>query len=177
MTILNLYYSQGGNTQRVAETIAQAAEEAGHEVETVAVEADGELDLLGYDVVFAGSGVYAFLPGEPMMQGLGKAMGEYRRSGELKPCSPRRPGKKAVVYCTYGGPHTGAHEAVPAVKWLGQVFDHLGIDVVAEWYVVGEFHGSAAEMSVKGRLGDIRGRPTETDLRAIAEQVKGILRV
>ena len=179
MKVLNLWYSQTGNTAKVASAIAEAAVAAGHEVDAVDVagEPDRAIDLLAYDIAFAGSGVYAFLAGKPVMEYLGRLLGEQRRAGEVKPKAPRRPGKRAVVYCTYGGPHTGVNEAVPAVKWLGQIFDHLGIEVVAEWYVVGEFHGSAAEMSVKGRLGDIRGRPNEADLRAIAEQVKGILGV
>ena len=31
--------------------------------------------------------------------------------------------------------------------------------------------------SLDGRLGDIRGRPNEQDLRDLAEKVKGILRI
>ena len=177
MKVLNLYYSQGGNTARVAERISQAAAEAGHEVDTVVVDAEIDVDVLAYDVVFAGSGVYQWLPGKPLMAGFGALLKRYSEAGEVKPCSPRRSGKKAVVYCTYGGPHTGVNEAVPAAKWMGQLFDHLGIEVVAEWYVVGAFHGESHPMGTGGRLGDVRGRPSEDDLRAVAEQVRGILRV
>ena len=177
MKVLNVYYSSTGNTAKVAEAITRAAEEAGHEVDTVALPSDAGLDVLGYDLVFAGSGVYQWLPGKPLMERFGKRLKAYSAAGEVKLACPRRPGKKAVVYCTYGGPHTGASEPVPAVKWMGQFFGHLGIEVVAEWYVVGEFHGEFAKNNVGGRLGDIQGRPNDEDLRQVAEQVKGILRV
>lgn len=177
MRVLNLYYSSTGNTAKVAKAISQAVEDAGHEVETVEVAADQEVDFLAYDFVFAGSGVYQWLPGKPMMEWLGARLKAYSAAGEVKPCCPRRPGKRAVVYCTYGGPHTGVNEALPTTKWLGQIFEHLGIQVVAEWHIVAEFHGKLARNNTAGRLGDITGRPTDDDLRRLAEQVRGILRV
>jgi hypothetical protein len=83
------------------------------------------------------------------------------------------------VYCTFGGAHTGANEAIPAVKYMGQLLDHLGIDVVAEWYVIGAYPGKGRlkEYSVGGRLGNIEGRPNEADLADVAERVTGVLRM
>lgn len=49
-----------------------------------------------------------------------------------------------------------------------QFFEHLGFTVIDEWYVLSEFHGSL-ENSTKGRMGDIRGKPTEEELRKIKE--------
>ena len=177
MRILNLYYSSTGNTQKVAEAISAAAEDAGHQVTTLRVPTDEEVDVLGCDWVFAGSGVYQWLPGKPLMDLLGRLLRAYGQRGEVQLCCPRRPGTKAVVYCTYGGPHTGVNEAVPAAKWLGQFFDHLGIEVVAEWYVVGAFQGESARNNTDGRLGDITGRPTAEDLRRIGEMTKAVLKV
>jgi hypothetical protein len=61
--------------------------------------------------------------------------------------------------------------ALPAVKYIGQFFAHVGIDVIDEWYVPGElFFGEAQEVSrynVSGRFGDIRGKPTDEDLKKI----------
>ena len=68
-----------------------------------------------------------------------------------------------MIFCTYSGPHTGIREATPAVLYAGQFFEHLGFRVLAEWYVVGEFHDSE-EASTQGRLGDIRGLPSKEDL-------------
>jgi hypothetical protein len=177
MHILNLYCSASGNTTKVAQAITQAAQEQGHDVETIEAPTEDEIDLLGYDFVFAGSGVYQFLPAKAMMDLLGARLRAYRNAGEVQLACPKRPGRKAVVYCTYGGPHTGVNEAVPAAKWLGQVFEHLGFNLLAEWYVVAEFHGKLAKNNTGGRLGDISGRPTDEDLRRVAEQVKGILQV
>jgi flavodoxin len=177
MRVLNLYYSATGNTDKVAKEIEKGIKKVGHEVETVKVVKDIDLDILAYDFVFAGSGVYAWLPGKPLIELFDTLRAKYARSGEIKPASPRRPGKKAVIYCTFGGGHTGANEALPAVKYMGQLFEHLGYEIIGEWYIVGEFHGKLQHLSTSGRLGDIRGRPNESDLQEISERVVGILRV
>ena len=58
------------------------------------------------------------------------------------------------------------------------MFDHLGYTIMAEWYIVGEYKPERLrEYSVVGRLGDIRGRPNEEDLRDVAARVKGILQI
>jgi hypothetical protein len=178
MKILNLYFSSTGNTDKVAKRIDLTLKDLGHEVETVKVAGELDLDILAYDFVFVGSGVYSWLPGKPLMELLSKHLRRYAQAGEVKPAAPRRPGKKAVVYCTYGGGHTGMNEAVPAVKYMGQLFDHLGFEIIGEWYLVGEFLGGNLEhLSVGGRLGDIRGRPHEADLAEVAARVAGIMRV
>lgn len=82
------------------------------------------------------------------------------------------------MYVTYGGVHTGVNEAVPAAKYMAQLFDHLGFDLLGEWYFVGEYKPEGfQEFNVNGRLGDVRGRPNADDLRAAAELVKGALRM
>ena len=179
MEVLNLYYSSTGNTEKVAMRIEETLTEMGHTVNTIRITGKtADLDILAYDFVFLGSGVYRQLPGKPEMEFHWAQLQKYRKIGEVKPASPKRPSKKAVIYCTYGGVHTGINEAIPAVKYMGQLFDHLGYDVVGEWYVVGEYMVEALKAhSVAGRLGDIRGRPNEADLSEVAEKVKGIFRV
>lgn len=54
---------------------------------------------------------------------------------------------------------------------MRQFFEHIGFTVIDEWYMVGEFHGSK-EYSTKGRLGDIRGKPTAKDLLRVKEAAK-----
>lgn len=177
MKVLNLYFSATGNTDKIARQIGTTVQKAGYEVETVKVTKNTELDILAYDLVFAGSGVYSWLPGKPLMEFFSAQREKYARSGEIKPASPKRAGKKAVIYCTFGGGHTGVNEAVPAAKYMGQLFDHLGYEIVGEWFIVGEFHGSLEHLSTGGRLGNILGRPNEADLQEISEKVIGILRV
>jgi len=47
---------------------------------------------------------------------------------------------------------------------MGQFFEHLGFNILDEWYILAEFHGSI-ERSTKGRMGDIRGKPTKEELK------------
>jgi multimeric flavodoxin WrbA len=177
MRILNLYFSATGNTAKVAERITAAAEKLGHRIDTVKITGDNDLDLLSYDFIFVGSGVYRWLPGKGMQEFITARLDHYGGAGEIKPASPRRAGKKVAVYCTYGGAHTGVNEAVPAVKYMGQLFDHLGFEIVSEWYLVGEYHGKYKDYSQGGRLGDIQGRPHDADLQEVAARVTGVLRV
>lgn len=177
MKVLSLYYSATGNTDKVAGRIEAALRDIGHEVESIKADKDIELNVLAYDFVFIGSGVYSWLPGKPLMDLIERLRKEYAGSGEIKPASPRRPGKKVVVYCTFGGGHTGANEALPAVKYMGQLFDHLGYEIIDEWYLTGEFHGKLHHLSTTGRLGNILGRPNEADLQEISQRVFGIMHV
>lgn len=175
MNILNIYFSSTGNTIKVAKTIDNVLQETEHQVNTVEVTKDTNIDILTYDLIFMGSGVYEWLPGKPLIDLLIKLRRMYAENGGIKPAAPKIVGKKAVIYCTYGGAHTGINEAVPAAKYMGQLFDHLGFDVIAEWYIVGEYHGKLKGLSKGGRLGNIQGRPNEADLVDIAQKVKGIL--
>jgi hypothetical protein len=179
MKVLNLYFSATGNTEKAAMRISEAVQESGREVDTLKITGkDTDIDVLDYNFVFVGSGVYGQLPGTPLIELFKELMQKYRKAGEVKPASPRRPSAYAVVYCTYGGVHTGINEAIPAVKYMGQLFDHLGYTIMAEWYIVGEYKTERLRgHSVAGRLGDIRGRPNEEDLRDVAAKVKGILQI
>ena len=177
MKVLNLYYTSTGNTKKVAEKIEKTTKDLGHETDTVRITPDTEdVELLDYDFVFNGSGVYQWLPGRPMMDFFDDLRDKYSAAGEINPGSPKRQGKKAVIYCTYGGMHTGKNEAVPAVKYMEQMFDHLGFVVLDEWYVIGEYPEDSESASTEGRLGDIRGRPHKEDLEEVVERVKGILK-
>jgi hypothetical protein len=106
-----------------------------------------------------------------------KFLRKLRRRAANLPAAPEKPGHFAVMFCTYGGGHTGIGEAIPLLKYMGQVFEHEGIRVVEEWPVVGEFPGiNDPDYNTAGRLGDNTGRPNDSDLRIIAGQVSGLLR-
>jgi flavodoxin len=177
MKILNLYFSSTGNTEKVAKKIDETVRELGYAVDTVKIGSkELSLDILLYDFVFAGSGVYGQLPGKGFMDFHRGMLQKYVKAGEIIPASPRRTSSYVVPYCTYGGVHTGINEAIPAVKYMGQLFDHLGFSILGEWYVVGEYKTKKLQShSVGGRLGDIRGRPNQADLEEVAEKVKGVL--
>jgi len=100
-----------------------------------------------------------------------------RREGvRLIASAPEAPGVAAVPFCTYGGGHTGFHEAVPMLKHVGQYFEHEGIRVVDEIAVVGFFPEAEESYNTEGRFGDIRARPDEHDLQEVEGRVRGILR-
>ena len=178
MRVLNLFYSSTKNTEKVARQIHGVIEELGYVIDTIKVDSSQlRVDILQYHMVFVGSGVYGQLPGQPLIDLHRRLLQQYNEAGEVKPASPRRPSAYAVIYCTYGGVHTGINEAVPAVKFMGQLYDHLGYTIVSEWYIVGEYlTENLRNRSVDGRLGDIRGRPNQQDLREVREKVLGLFK-
>jgi flavodoxin len=176
MRSLVLCSSVTGNTEKVARRIAEALRREGHDVAFVTVNDETNVDLLAYDLVFLGSAVHQWLPTRKMVNYVKRMMKQYSASSIIVPCSPIRPGKYAVCFCTYSGPHTGISEAVPATKWMRAFLEHVGFTVLAEWHTIGEFKGSE-ENSVHGRFGDIRGRPNGHDLAEIENRIIGVLNV
>ena len=175
MKVLNLYASKTGNTKKVAKTIEAAAKALNHDVTTIEAGSD-TMDLLKYDMVFAGSGVYACMPPKEMNEFLSNMGKIGMKNGNIQLGSPRRSSKYAIIYCTYGGTHTGVNEGVPCVKNIGQLFDHFGFEIIDEWYIVGAYiPKNMQEFNTNGRLGNISGRPNEADLKEVFEKAKGIL--
>ena len=171
---LVLFWSAGGNTRKVAGALHETLTQAGFDADLMEIAADLDVGLDEYALVLLGAPVYQFLPPEPVTRFLKSQM---RSCGPVREAAPERPGRFAVVFCTYGGPHTGLREAIPMLKYTGQFLEHAGIRVVDEWAVPGEFHEpSQASLNVSGRLGDIRGRPNESDLRDVCGRLTGLLR-
>ena len=170
LKVLVLFWSATGNTGKVAEAIQRAL--LSRDIKPVIGKIDkaGNEELYNYDLVFFGSPSYQFLPPQPVQKFIKQQMKIHGDRGDIKPCAPKIAGKTAVIFCTYSGPHTGINEATTAGDYMGQFFEHIGFDVAAKWYVVGEFHGNE-EMSTRGRLGDIRGRPNSEDLAEVENNV------
>jgi flavodoxin len=168
---LIIYWSKTGNTEKVANAIKAGLETAGVQVTIKKQEEAENLDYFDYDMVCVGSPSYSWHPPEPMANFLKNKFAEYRKAGKIKPRAPKVPGKTALIFVTYSGPHTGMDEATPAGKYMRQFFEHLGFTVLDEWYVLSEFHGSL-ENSTQGRMGDIRGKPTTEELLRIKEDAK-----
>jgi len=172
---LVVYWSKTGNTKKVAIAIRQGLEEAGLQVAMKEQHEAENVDFFEYDLVCVGAPSYSWHPPEPMDNFLKSKFAGYRKEGKIKPGAPKIPGKYTLIFVTYSGPHTGMDEATPAGKYMGQFFDHLGFTVLAEWYVLSEFHGSL-ENSTKGRMGDIRGKPTKDELQKIKEDAAQLAR-
>jgi len=171
---LIIYFSATGNTEKVADTIREALDENKVKVKLLKVQdAKGE-ELYDYDLIFLGTPSFAFLPAQPVINFIKDKMKLHKERGDIKPCAPEIPGKNAVVFCTYSGPHTGIDEAIPVGKYMGQFFAHIGYKVAAEWYVIGEFHGNEVN-STMGRLGNIKGRPDKQDLEKVKSDVHSLL--
>ena len=169
---LIVYCSNTGNTEKVANAIKEGLEHARFKVDLKKSQA-GEIDIFSYDLVCVGSPSIEWQPAKPMADYLKAKLNLYRSLGKIKPSAPKVEGKNALIFCTYSGPHTGIDEATPAGKTMRQYFEHFGFTIVAEWYVVGEFHGRE-DLSTLGRLGDIRGKPTIQELAKIKKEAKQI---
>ena len=161
-----IYWSAGGNTEKVAQAIVQGLKESGSNVTLVRTEDAQNVDFFAYDLVCVGFPSYQWHPPEPVVGFLKDRFRTYRKQQRIKVGAPSVPGKNALIFCTYSGQHTGINEALPAGKYVGQFFEHLGFDVLDEWYIVGQFHGSK-EANTRGRMGDIRGRPNNHDLAQV----------
>lgn len=172
---LIVYYSATGNTRKVADAIREALHKENVEVTLLRVKEAGGEDLYSYDLVFLGSPSIQALPADPVITYIKEKSKIHRERGDIRLCAPKMPGKTAVVFCTYSGPHIGINEAIPATKYMRQFLEHLGFDVAREWHIVGEFHGQA-DLSTKGKLGDIRGRPNEKDISRIQKSVYRLVR-
>jgi flavodoxin len=172
-TALIIYWSKTGNTEKVANAIKEGLEETGIQVTMKRPEEAENIDYFDYNLVCAGAPSYSWHPPEPMTNFLKKKFAAYRQQGKIKLSAPKVRGKNALIFVTYSGSHTGIDEAIPAGKYIRQFFEHIGFNVIDEWYILGEFHGSL-ENSTKGRMGDIRGKPTSEDLRKVKEDIERV---
>jgi flavodoxin len=166
-----LYWSNTGNTEKVAFAIKEGLEAVGVNVSLMRTTEAEDIDYFDYDLVCVGAPAIQFHPPKQVTDFLLKKFKEYHKEGKIKTGAPTVPGKKALMFCTYSGPHTGLREATPVGLYMGQFFEHIGFTVLDEWYVLSEFVGNA-ERSTKGRMGDIRGKPTEEDLQKIRADAK-----
>ena len=163
-----IYWTKSGNTEKVALAIKEGLEEAGLNVSYMRVEDAEGLDYFEYDLICLGFPSYQWTTPRPMTTFLQTNLAKHRKEGLVKVSAPKIPGKNALIFCTYSGPHTGIREAIPAGLFAGQFFEHIGFTVLDEWYVLSEFHGNE-KASTQGRMGDIRSKPTEEDLMKIKE--------
>ena len=170
-----LYWSAGGNTQKVAQTIKETLKAAGVETVLKRIEDAEDIDWYDNDLVCVGFPSYHWSPPRPVDEYLERKFTEYRRLGKVHVGAAPIPGKHALTFCTYSGQHTGINEALPATQYAGQFFEHLGFTVWGNWCVVGQYHGSE-EANTQGRLGDIRGRPDERDLAQVKRDTALLLK-
>ena len=170
---LTLWWSKNGNTEKVAQRIHETLVQAGINDTIHRMSKDLEVEYLDYNLVFYGAPVYHNLPPKPAIAFLER---HRRRGVDILAAAPEKPGIAAVMYCTYGGGHTGYNEAIPMLKFAGQFFEHEGIRVADEWAVLGEFPEADAAYNRQGRSGVVAGRPSDQDLAEIEGRVLGLIR-
>jgi len=175
MNAVIIYWSAGGNTEKMARAIRDGLQGAGATVSLFTVQDAAGVDFYAYDLVCIGFPSYQWSPPEPMDRFLKAKFEAYRKQGRILVGAPKVPRKNALVFCTYSGQHTGLREATPALLYAGQHLEHLGFTVLGEWHVVGQFHGNE-EANTKGPLGDIRGRPNAEDLARVREDAAHLAR-
>lgn len=171
---LVIYYSNTGNTRKAAQSIAQGCKKAGLQPTIKQISEALDTEFYDFDILCIGTPVKHGLPPPIMMKFMLKRGTEYRKRKEVRLNMKKIPGKNALVFVTYSGPHVGISEAVPAGKYLKQELEHLGFNVLDEWYIIGEFHGWK-EANTSGKLGDIQGRPNVEDLSKIEEKTKDLV--
>ncbi|WP_294193932.1 flavodoxin domain-containing protein [uncultured Cloacibacillus sp.] len=190
-----IYCSFTGNTEKVARSVAAGLERGGCAVELMTVKEAETVSFDDYDLVCFGVPSINWQPPKPAQEYLNKKFAQYKEKyGPVPPCAPSRalarpprrpaphphtppptrPGKNALLFCTWSGPHTGMREAEPCLLVIGQYFEHFGFTVLDKWYILSEFKGSVPN-STLGRMGDIRGLPSLEDLRRVETQAENIV--
>ena len=170
---LVLYWSATGNTQKVAETIHDTLQGRGVDTDMFKITPDLDVTYFDYHLVFIGAPVYRNLPPKPVNKFLEI---QKKERGKVIAAAPELPGHFAVMFCTYGGGHTGLNEAIPPLRYMGQFFEHVGIRVVDEWPVIGVFRQvKDPNYNTDGRIGNIMDRPNEHDLKDVRGKVTGLL--
>lgn len=174
MKSLILYSSNGGNTLKVAEAIKLALVENNTSVvDFMKITEDLDVNICDYDLVFLGAPSIQWIPTENVQKFIKNAMNKDRKG--VRPIgAPKKVGKFSVVFCTYGGIHTGEREGYTAGKYMAQFLEHMVFFVLDEWYTPGRFKGWD-EGSKHGQLGNIMDRPNEEDLSIIKNKTAEIL--
>jgi len=153
MDITMIYFSQTGNTRRVAEAMAGAFEEAGHSVRAIPLKKAAPEDAAEGDLLGVGAPCFSSQAPTPM--------------AEFLRALPPLDGRRAFVFATSGG-------APGRVLYdLGSLLRDRGADVVGGFLARGEVYYPAPCM-----VGRFRGRPNAEDLdrarcfaAAVAEHV------
>ena len=174
-TVLIVYASRTGNTEKVAYAFHDAFSQAGWSSDIFKV--SGETDtsnppfnFADYDALFAGSGTYMRLPYDEITQTI---LRQFAKTGigERKVV----PGPKiGVAFATNGGAHLGSREAEANLKLLEIEFEHLGFKGVGAFSCPGSMGGASTP---EWYWGDISDRPNEQDLTDAAAFVKQFLQL
>ena len=188
------YSSYTGNTEKVALRFKETFENKGWNCEIFKVRKQAEdilrppFNIRDYDFVCAGSGLWAHLPYNEILNMLRRfrtnmdprivlrnrdetipyitePVPEIPR--ERKPSIDHRKivlgpdAPKAIVFITYAGYEFGPKEAEPAIQLLALELEHIGFQVIGKFCCPGKYLDNPTPRTFHG---DIRDRPNEKDL-------------
>ena len=117
MKILITYYSDTGNTEKIAKAIRDALAE--HDVDLMHVKDANPETLKAYDLIFLGSGIYAF--------------NVHRKVKTLIKKAPQLPSKFAFFYT-----HESKNSWPDAFKSVTEILDKTNSEILGEFDCTGE---------------------------------------
>ena len=157
MKILITYFSNTGNTEKVANAIKEGLE--GHDVEIKKVDDTNSESLKDYDLVFLGSGIYA--------GNITKAILDLLKNADALP-------PKFALFCTHASPDFYQN----GFKMVKNQIAAANSEVIGEWDCMGENIGLPKDMQMKmmanlppekqeqakKHMESLKGRPNTEDL-------------
>jgi len=148
MKILITYFSQTGNTEKIANAMKDGLE--GHDVEMKKIGETSVESLKDYDIIFLGSGIYA---GKIKK----KITDLVKKAEEVAP--------KFVFFCTHASP-TAYQKGFRLVR---KKIEGLGAEVIGEWDCRGENIGipKAQTQAMLDRLPPEERKKAEEDQEAL----------
>jgi flavodoxin len=174
MRVLVSYFSQTGNTERVAKAICEAVQSQGHEVVLSPVSEIAAGDLDGYDLVFLGSACHSADLAPPVKQ--------------LLAGIPSSPAFKLAGFCTHATmmPEGGERQRELHERWaskclisLAQASEDKGVDFVGYFSCQGVpsppieafIHNTIVtdDDEWEAYIDEVRKHPTQEDLEEAKE--------
>ena len=147
-----IYQSATGNTAKVAKSIHQGLTRGGMDSLIMTVQEASDVDFFDYALICFGAPSHYWNIPKRADDYLKEKFRQYSNEGRIQPGAPTVPGKNALIFCTYSGPHTGIREAIPAGLYMGQFFEHFGFSVLDEWYILSEFTNSEENNTLESVL-------------------------
>lgn len=180
MKVLVSYFSQTGNTERVAKAICKAVQSQGHEVDLSPVSEIAADSLDGYDLVFLGSACHSADLAQPVKQ--------------LLAGIPSSPTYKLAGFVTHSTmmPEGGERERELHERWaskcvvsLNQASEEKGIDFLGYFGCQGApsppietfIHNTIVtdDDEWKVYINEVKKHPTQEDLEKVKEFALGVL--
>ena len=128
MKILITYFSNTGNTEKVAIAMKEGLE--GHDVELKKVDDTNAESLKDYEIVILGSGIYAGKISKPIL--------DLIKTAEALP-------PKFALFCTHASPDAYQN----GFKMVKKKIAAANSEVIGEWDCMGENIGISEDMQIK----------------------------